>query len=112
LALLPFSPESKLPLVRANLGSYTYPSASSPILRDVNLSILGGSLTLVTGPSGAGKSTLLRCINGLVPHFSGGLIQGKIEVAGLDPVQASPQQISNVSVLFSRIRNLNLCSPV
>ncbi len=74
--------------------TYTYPGVSSPILCDVNLHIPPGSLTLVTGPSGAGKSTLLRCINGLVPHFSGGFIQGKIEVAGLDPVRASPQQIS------------------
>lgn len=74
--------------------TYMYPGASNPILRDINLRIPSGALALVTGPSGAGKSTLLRCINGLVPHFSGGFLQGKIEVAGLDPVQAAPQQIS------------------
>lgn len=74
--------------------TYAYPGASGPILRDVNLRIPSGALALVTGPSGAGKSTLLRCINGLVPHFSGGFFQGKIEVAGIDPVRASPQQVS------------------
>ncbi|MGB8215447.1 MAG: ATP-binding cassette domain-containing protein [Anaerolineales bacterium] len=74
--------------------TYTYPGGTGPILRNVNLQIPPGKLALVTGPSGAGKSTLLRCINGLVPHFSGGILKGQIEVAGLDPVQASPQQIS------------------
>jgi energy-coupling factor transport system ATP-binding protein len=74
--------------------SYTYPEASRPILEDVSLEIPGGALALVTGPSGAGKSTLLRCINGLVPHFSGGVLRGSIRVNGLDPVQASPQVIS------------------
>jgi energy-coupling factor transport system ATP-binding protein len=56
--------------------------------------LLEGSFTLVVGPSGAGKSTLLRCINGLVPHFSGGRLQGTITVDGLDPVQATPQLLS------------------
>jgi energy-coupling factor transporter ATP-binding protein EcfA2 len=46
------------------------------------------------GPSGSGKSTLLRCINGLVPHFSGGSIRGAIYVNGLDPVQLSPREMS------------------
>jgi len=74
--------------------TYTYPGASVPILRDVNLRIPSGALALVTGPSGAGKSTLLRCINGLVPHFSGGVFHGQVDVAGLDPVRASPRQVS------------------
>ncbi|MFN7147067.1 MAG: hypothetical protein ACK4YP_25080, partial [Myxococcota bacterium] len=33
---------------------------------------------LVCGPGGVGKSTLLRLFNGLVPHFYGGTISGKI----------------------------------
>jgi energy-coupling factor transport system ATP-binding protein len=49
---------------------------------------------LLIGPSGAGKSTLLRCLNGLVPHFSGGVLSGRVRVAGLDPVAATPQLLS------------------
>lgn len=71
--------------------SFTYPGVSQPILRHINLTINKGEFTLVTGASGSGKSTLLRCLNGLVPHFSGGSLQGAIRVAGLDPVQSSPQ---------------------
>ena len=46
------------------------------------------------GPSGSGKSTLLRCINGLVPHFSGGSLRGTIRVNDLDPVKLSPREMS------------------
>lgn len=76
--------------------SFTYPGQVEPVLQNVNFSISKGSFTLVTGRSGAGKSTLLRCINGLVPHFSGGSIGGQIKVQGLDPVTMGPQVMSEV----------------
>lgn len=74
--------------------SFTYPGASHPALQSINLEIPAGSFVLVMGPSGSGKSTLLRCMNGLVPHFSGGTLIGTIRVADLDPVAASPQVMS------------------
>jgi energy-coupling factor transporter ATP-binding protein EcfA2 len=74
--------------------SYVYPKAARPALQNVNLEIPEGVFTLVVGASGAGKSTLLRCINGLVPHFSGGVLKGSLRVNGLDPVQATPQVMS------------------
>ena len=74
--------------------TFTYPGASHPALQSINLEIPAGSFVLVMGPSGSGKSTLLRCLNGLVPHFSGGTLSGAIRVADMDPVQASPQLMS------------------
>jgi ABC-type polar amino acid transport system ATPase subunit len=35
------------------------------VLRDINLAVRRGSVSVICGPSGSGKSTLLRCINGL-----------------------------------------------
>jgi len=81
-------------MITFNHVSYTYPDASQPALRQINLHLPEGEFTLVVGPSGAGKSTLLRCINGLVPHFSGGTIKGSISVNSLDPIQATPQVMS------------------
>jgi energy-coupling factor transport system ATP-binding protein len=49
---------------------------------------------LVAGPSGSGKSTLLRCLNGLVPHFSGGRLEGVVQVDGHDVVDAGPAVMS------------------
>lgn len=74
--------------------SFSYPQAQKPLLEQVNLEIPEGSFCLVVGASGSGKSTLLRCINGLVPHFSGGRLSGNIRVDGLDPVRESPQVMS------------------
>lgn len=74
--------------------TYTYPGASRPALRDFSLTLPTGEVVVVAGPSGAGKSTLLRCINGLVPHFSGGTLTGNVRVLGFDPVVETPQVMS------------------
>ncbi len=74
--------------------SYTYPGAARPALRHVDFHLPEASFALVVGRSGAGKSTLLRCVNGLVPHFSGGTFAGRLAVAGLDPLYATPRAMS------------------
>lgn len=74
--------------------SFTYPGATRPALADLSVRLPAGELVLVAGPSGAGKSTFLRCINGLIPHFSGGALSGTVRVDGLDPVTATPQVMS------------------
>jgi len=81
-------------MIRFEQVTFTYPGAASPALRQVSLEIPAGALCLVAGASGSGKSTLLRCINGLVPHFSGGRLEGTLRVDGLDPVRLSPQGMS------------------
>lgn len=83
-------------MIYFNHLTYTYPGAPHPALTDVTLRIADGEFALVTGPSGAGKSTLLRCLNGLVPHFTGGVLGGRITVAGRDPVAEGPQVLSRV----------------
>ena len=81
-------------MLRFQQLSFTYPGAAQPVLRQVDLHVPRGGLALVVGASGSGKSTLLRCTNGLIPHFSGGQLSGRLQVDGLDPVQTSPQGMS------------------
>ncbi len=71
--------------------SFSYPEVVLPALYQVTLTLLESSFTLISGPSGAGKTTLLRCLNGLVPHFSGGVLTGRIRVGDLDPVALGPE---------------------
>jgi energy-coupling factor transport system ATP-binding protein len=51
---------------------------------------------LVVGETGCGKSTLLRCINGLVPHFTGGAMSGRVVVAGRDTRTHPPRELADV----------------
>ena len=76
--------------------TYTYPGTSRPALTEVTLDITAGEFVLLVGRSGAGKSTLLRCLNGLVPHFTGGTLRGSVTVAAHDPVAEGPQVLSRV----------------
>jgi len=71
--------------------SFRYPEVALPALHNVSLTLLESTFTLISGPSGAGKTTLLRCLNGLVPHFSGGVLTGRIRVGVLDPVALGPE---------------------
>ena len=45
------------------------------MLRNINLEVTPGELTVLIGPSGCGKSTLLRCLNGLETLDSGTIIK-------------------------------------
>jgi energy-coupling factor transport system ATP-binding protein len=83
-------------MININALSFQYPQSSHKVLDNVSLEIPPGTLTLVTGASGSGKSTLLRCINGLVPHFSGGTITGQIRVFGFDPIREGVEVLAKI----------------
>jgi energy-coupling factor transporter ATP-binding protein EcfA2 len=76
--------------------SVRYDSATHYTLADVNLEIPEGELVLVVGRTGSGKSTLLKCINGLVPHFTGGTLTGRVVVAGRDTQHHPPRELADV----------------
>lgn len=76
--------------------TFTYQEATTPQLRDVDLIIPEGELALVVGATGTGKSTLLGLINGLVPHFTGGRLQGSVRVAGRSTAEFPPREMADV----------------
>lgn len=74
--------------------TFTYPERENPALQNISLQVDEGEFVLLAGESGCGKSTLMRCLNGLIPHLSGGAIQGDVVVHGLHTLHAGPQQMS------------------
>jgi energy-coupling factor transport system ATP-binding protein len=81
--------------------SYAYPGALRPALEDVSLTLEPGELVVLAGASGSGKSTVLRAASGLVPHFHGGVVSGRVTVAGMDTRSHGPADLAAaVGTLF------------
>ncbi len=88
-------------IARFDRVTYTYPGAPRPALEDVSLRIDPAEVILVIGGSGSGKSTLLRCLNGLVPHFHGGVFAGRVTVDEYDTREARPHDLARrVGLVF------------
>jgi energy-coupling factor transport system ATP-binding protein len=83
-------------VIEFDQATITYTGAARPVLRDVTLTIEEGELCLVVGRTGAGKSTLLGAINGLVPHFTGGTLAGRVLVDGRDTATHPPRELADV----------------
>jgi energy-coupling factor transport system ATP-binding protein len=83
-------------MIRFDEVSVTYTDATTPALSGLNLRIAEGELCLIVGPTGSGKTTLLRAINGLVPHFSGGTMHGRVTVAGRDTATHPPRELADL----------------
>lgn len=84
------------PVIALHDVSVTLPDAASPVLSHLNLAVEEGDLALVAGRTGTGKSTLLGTLNGLVPHFSGGRLDGSVVVAGRDTRTHRPRDLADV----------------
>lgn len=73
------------PIIEFKNFTFKYRSQKEPTIKDINLAIYPGEKVLIVGPSGSGKSTLANCINGLVPFFYKGEIEGTYTISGQNP---------------------------
>ncbi|MET7813935.1 ATP-binding cassette domain-containing protein [Streptomyces sp. NPDC005395] len=83
-------------MIRFEDVSVTYDGASEPTVRGVDFEVPEGELVLLAGPSGVGKSTVLGAVGGLVPHFTGGTLRGRVTVAGRDTRTHKPRELADV----------------
>ncbi|MFE0535740.1 ABC transporter ATP-binding protein [Streptomyces nigra] len=83
-------------MIRFENVSVTYDGAAEPTVRGVDFEVPEGELVLLVGPSGVGKSTVLGAVGGLVPHFTGGTLRGRVTVAGRDTRTHKPRELADV----------------
>ncbi|MGV9269370.1 ABC transporter ATP-binding protein [Kitasatospora sp. NPDC003701] len=76
--------------------SVQYADTEAPALSGVDLTVPEGELCLLVGPSGSGKSTLLGTVSGLVPHFTGGVLHGRVTVGGRDTREHRPRELADL----------------
>jgi energy-coupling factor transport system ATP-binding protein len=83
-------------VIRFEDVSVTYDGADRPTVRGVDFEVPEGELVLLVGESGVGKSTVLGAVGGLVPHFTGGTLRGRVTVAGRDTRTHKPRELADV----------------
>ncbi len=83
-------------MIRFENVSVGYDDAAPPVIRGVDLTVPEGELVLLVGPSGVGKSTLLGTVSGLVPHFTGGTLRGRVTVDGRDTRTHKPRELADL----------------
>ncbi|MGW2465808.1 ABC transporter ATP-binding protein [Streptomyces bauhiniae] len=83
-------------MIRFEDVAVTYDGAAEPTVKGVDFEVPEGELVLLVGPSGVGKSTILNAVSGLVPHFTGGTLRGRVTVAGRDTRTHKPRELADV----------------
>lgn len=63
-------------------------------VQDINLNIEDGQFVVLCGESGCGKTTITRLINGLIPHYYEGKMNGEVWVNG---AKVSEQPLYNTA---------------
>jgi len=74
---------------------FRYSTSKAYALHNVNLQIETGEFVLLAGKSGCGKTTVTRIINGLIPNFFEGNLEGDVLIEGQNLRNLKIHQISD-----------------
>ena len=90
--------------------SFRHENADEGSIHDISLTIPDGQCVLFCGESGSGKTTLTRLINGLIPHYYEGEMQGEIIVNGLNVTKSELYETAKkVGSVFQNPRSQFFC---
>ena len=84
------------PIIEFEHFTFQYFSQMEPTLHDINLKIYPGEKILIVGPSGSGKSTLGHCLNGLIPFYYKGTVDGSLKIRGRETSDLDIFQLSKM----------------
>lgn len=74
--------------------SFRYPGKEEDTLKNLSLEVDEGTFLAIVGSNGSGKSTMCKLLNGIIPHFFVGDIEGNIYVDGVDTLKSSVSHLS------------------
>ena len=94
-------------MIEFRIDSYTYPNGVKGV-ENFNETFEGHEL--LVGSTGSGKSTLLKMINGLIPNFLGGKLEGCVKVFGEKPsaekvffIKQNPEEMVTCTEVFDEL---------
>lgn len=64
--------------------SFRYAEQKKYSIQNINIKIKSGQIALVCGTSGSGKTTLTKLINGLIPNYYNGELNGTVCINGIE----------------------------
>ena len=77
--------------------SFSYSdSLDDAILKNLNLEIRSGECVVLAGESGCGKTTISKLINGLIPHYHSGTMDGDVLLGNKNTADMTLAEISRV----------------
>ena len=98
--------------VRLEQVAYRYPGGDW-VLKDLGLEVDSGDYAVVFGANGSGKSSFACLLNGLIPHFFGGSLQGNVQVGGLNTAgRTTADLFPRVGLVFQNPDAQLFCSTV
>ena len=90
--------------------TFRYSNGDSGALNSVDLEIKSGECLLLCGSSGCGKTTVTRLLNGLIPHYYEGELQGEVISAGRNIRDVSIEDLAGtVGSVFQNPRSQFFC---
>src|SRR4051794_20175580 len=90
------------------LDRLTVGYTSSPVVRDLDLTVGTGEVVALLGPNGAGKSTTLRAVSRLIDPMSGTIRFRGEDLDGRTPVQVARAGLVQMSDSRSVFRGLTV----
>lgn len=92
---------------------FHYREEKHPSLNHVDLQIHEGEVVVLCGESGCGKTTVIRLINGLIPYYYKGNMEGRVRVLGHLTQEGDIYDLgSKVSTVFQNPRSQFFCVDV
>ncbi len=87
--------------------SFSYSdSLDDAILENLNLEIRSGECVVLAGESGCGKTTISKLINGLIPHYHSGTMDGDVLLGGKNTADMTLAEVSRcVGSVFQNPRS-------
>ncbi|MBP1533770.1 MAG: ABC transporter ATP-binding protein [Ruminococcus sp.] len=90
--------------------TFTYSNCEGGALSGVDLEIGRGECVLLCGCSGCGKTTVTRLINGLIPHYYEGSLEGEAVVSGRNVSDTPIEDLAGVvGSVFQNPRSQFFC---